>query len=221
MIGRCRGKYDSNLHRISNDFGLVVANMFTKNFGATPKKVIVNSDQSDGKIFVKEDYGWDLVLTVQRDKLPIHFQKIIGGTSKNVGLAIEIEAKKIKEQYLKGSDTYWPSMFKTVDFGWVKYRDPKNPIELKSSVKNAIETNNVHLLHFLCLFWEKNNSIEIKNNNNMCSWLINFNDLDKQMVDTKRTMRGGPPEKFYMVDKNYKKLLFINLSTGELENKEN
>jgi hypothetical protein len=208
---RNRGKYDPQSHKVSNNFGLIVADMFEKNYGATIKKVIVNADMADGKTFVVDDYHWDIILVVDKNRLPKHLQDIIYCDTQSVILAIEVEAKLVKNQYLKAYDDFWPSCFRTVDFGWVKYRDVADPSQYKPDVRRALEIRNVQILHFLCLYWENG----ITFNNNYYSWMMNFKDLEQQNVSTKTTTRGGPPEKFYMVNTKCDKLLCLNLNNGE------
>ena len=212
---RNRGQYNPALHRISNNFGIHVAHMFKRKYDADIKKVIVNSNQvCKEKNLVPEDYKWDVVLTVNRDNLPEHLKQIVHGKS-IVGLAIEIEAKMVKEKFIHG-DVFWPSMFGTADFGWVKYRDPKNPVEFKKDVKDALALPGVQILHFLCLYWEDGNTIRDNYKGDQIAWVMNFSELDKQRVDTKGTSRGGPPEKFYMVNTNCKDMICLNLTNGEL-----
>jgi len=93
---RNRGTYDPELHMISNNFGLIVARMFYKQFDAVIKKVIVNQKYADGKTLVVDDYKWDVILSVEKNKLPKHLQDIIYCDKQFVVLAIEIEAKLVR-----------------------------------------------------------------------------------------------------------------------------
>jgi hypothetical protein len=218
VIGRKRGAYDSELHGISNDFGIHVANMF-KRHGANIKKVVVNDDRvNDHECFTQEDFGWDMSMSVDTTKLPEHFSRIIHGEGV-VDIEVEIEAKMVKR--LNEGDEFWPSNFETADFGYGKYRDPKDFFSFKKEVRDAQESGS-QILHFLCLYWKEGDGLSTQRNGRRISWAINFkdlNDIEKNPyedghVGSKYTTRGMQ-EYFYMVNTDSDKMLFLDLDTGE------
>jgi hypothetical protein len=217
-VGRKRGAYDSELHGISNDFAIDVADMFN-NHEANIKKVVVNDDRvGERDYFCQEDFGWDMSLSVDRDQLPDHLQRIIHGEG-TVDIEVEIEAKMVKR--LDEGDEFWPSNFKTADFGYGKYRDPKDFFSFKEEVKQAQESGS-QILHFLCLYWKNGDKLETEKNGKKIAWAINFYDLNgieknpyvDGHVEAKYTTRGMQ-EYFYMVNTNSEKMLFLDLGTGE------
>jgi hypothetical protein len=203
-----RGLYSPEAHEISNNLALNVANMMSASFGAKITKCVVNPSLIGKMDFYSgDDGGFDIEIECSNEKI---FNLPISNKKKNI--CIEVEAKLLKTKFFD-IKKIWPSHFKTVDFGWLKYRDSNN--QNKSYIIDKIKEKESDLWHFICLHYIDENNKKIQGYN--YSWAINLKNLIKKPVNKKDTSRMKN-EKFYTVSINDPDMILFNLNNGDIQN---
>jgi len=202
-----RGFYDPSAHETSNDLALNVSHMMESSFGAKIKKCVVNPTLIGKMPFYSgDDGGFDIELECSNENilnLPI--------SNKRKNICIEVEAKLLKTKFFD-IKKIWPSHFKTVDFGWLKYKDSDN--KLKSYIVDKIKTKECDIWHLICLYYIDENDQKIKGYN--YAWAISFKKLATKKVSKKTTNRMKN-ENFYTVSIDDPDMVLLNLDNGNVE----